>query len=88
MHGILDYATKDRNGFVPDFAMIGTMLRHSGNQKVYIITGFIWSGNDDEWYFTHHDIGVAPIPLARPMSHIDGNRANGIRRYSIIKDTL
>lgn len=78
----LDYATPDANGYVPDQNLIGERLRHLGNGKTYVVTGFSWLGATDEWGFCHHreppDVAVS---ITRPVSHLGGNRANEEPRY-------
>lgn len=64
--------------------MIGHCLRHTGNGKFYVITGFAWLGEHDEWGFLHHSLeqdGGYGIILCRPLHHINGNRSNGEPRY-------
>ena len=74
-----------KNG-VPARNMLGTRLRHHGNGKLYIITGWCWLGATDEWGYLHsewRDDGVPGVTIARPITHIYGRRSNGAARYTI-----
>ena len=84
--GELTYFTPDKNDWLPRVDLVGLQLIHHGNGKTYQITGFCWLGATDEWGFIHAELrsdGRTGIPLARPLSHIDGQRSNGERRYTI-----
>ena len=82
----LTYLTEDSTERVPASTLIGMQLRHLGNQKLYVITGFCWMGAADEWGFLHAEwtpSGVPGVPLVRPLSHLFGKRSNGEARYRI-----
>ncbi len=81
----LNYLTGDSTGTRPDGWFIGLELKHLGNERIYRIVGFAWMGATDEWGFLHHEVrgdGLDGVMLCRPLSHIEGNRSNGERRYS------
>lgn len=84
----LTYFTPDSTGAIPDFKMIGKSLLHLGNGKTYMITGFAWLGELDEWGFTHvaTDLngGFTGVVLCRPLHHINGVRSNGEPRYEVL----
>lgn len=82
----LTYSTPDIHGDVPQWAWVGDRLKHSGNGKTYRVTGFAWMGATDEWGFIHVEDGSGPmgVSLCRPMSHRDGVRDNGERRYEAL----
>lgn len=79
---LLTYQTYDDNGMLPDLAYIGTRLEHTGNGKVYTITGFAWNGETDEWNFLH--VGPDGISIVRPLSHILGTKSDGGQRYHVL----
>ena len=82
----LTYLHEGSDNRVPHPILIGMQLRHLGNQKLYVITGFCWMGATDEWGFLHAEwtpSGVPGVPLVRPLSHILGKRSNGEARYKI-----
>lgn len=82
----LTYLHEDSDKRVPNPILIGMQLRHQGNKKLYIITGFCWMGATDQWGFLHAEwteTGVAGVPLVRPLEHLFGYRENGEVRYQI-----
>lgn len=85
--GDLTLNTPDKNGLSPVSSMIGVRLQHTGNKKVYVITGFCWLGDSDEWGYLHSQIvrddGLPGVTIARPFSHIYGKRSDGSPRYVI-----
>lgn len=45
----LTHGTPDCNGDLPDLTLVGTTWRHSKNGHRYVIVGFTWGGDTDEW---------------------------------------
>lgn len=78
----LTLRTADVNGYVPNMDLIGVRLEHTGNCKVYVITGFAWLGDTGTWGFTH--LSPGGVICCRPMSHLLGKRDNGVPRYIMI----
>lgn len=76
-----NHETRDVHGKVPDFGLLSTRLKHTGNQKTYQIVGFAWLGATDEWAVRMIDTGGGPVEVVRPLDHIDGQRDNGEPRY-------
>lgn len=82
----LDWNTSDINGYVPDHKLIGLVLKHSGNGQFYTLTEFVWNGDNDQWYFLAVcTYAEPPVRIVRPISHIDGLRDNGERRYAVYR---
>ncbi len=84
----LTYLTHDEDRWLPDMNFIGRKLLHRGNGKTYVVTGYCWLGETDRWGFLHSEIredGFPGVTIARPMSHISGDRSNGEPRYLIIE---
>jgi hypothetical protein len=80
------HRTADTHGRTPDWEMVGMQLLHSDNGKTYIIIGFCWLGETDEWAYLHYEIrpdGLPGVALARPIAHVHGLRDNGQLRYRI-----
>lgn len=80
----LTYNTPDTHGRIPNNMTIGGLLMHTGNGKLYQITGFAWMGATDEWGYLHHEVrpdGKPTVTLVRPLSHVNGRRENGEPRY-------
>lgn len=82
--GPLTYSTPDINGEVPMLELLGARKRHTGNGKIYTITGFSWNGATDEWNNIH--VGPDGIPINRPLGHWTGNRDNGQPRYEEVSE--
>lgn len=83
----LTLLTMDSDRWLPSVDLIGTRLVHLGNGKTYQITGFTWLGESDLWGYLHHELrddGLQGLTVARPLSHISGDRSNGERRYHIL----
>lgn len=83
---LLTHRVPDIHGNVPNMAWVNSRIRHSGNGKTYVVTGFAWMGATDEWGFVHHEFGVGPgaVLLCRPLSHMNGNRDDGTKRYEAV----
>lgn len=83
----LDYMTVDRDGVRPNLTLIGSKYRHSGNGKRYVLEGYCWNGETDQWNMVmiavQEDLGQ-PVPVVRPIEHLTGFRDNGARRYEAI----
>lgn len=80
----LTHNTKDAAGYVASMHthLIGALLKHQGNGRTYIITGFAWMGATDEWGFVHHEAGNAfGVTIIRPISHVEGLMADNRARY-------
>ncbi|RWH49576.1 MAG: hypothetical protein E5V72_14810 [Mesorhizobium sp.] len=79
----LNFQTPDVNGARPPLEHEGRHLRHTGNGKVYKITGFTWLGETDVWGFVARSIedGDYAVPVTRPIEHLYGNRSNSLPRY-------
>lgn len=80
----LTLKTPDSTGGTPDQSLIGLRLLHLGNGKTYLISGFCWLGEVDEWGYLHAEVrddGLPGVPIARPLHHISGCRSNGQPRY-------
>jgi hypothetical protein len=83
----LTYITQDSTGLAPIPALIGVQLLHLGRMSKYQITGFCWLGASDEWGYLHHEVrgdGLNGPTIARPLSHLTGNRSNGEPRYKVV----
>lgn len=83
---VLTLQTPDVNDEVPDISWFGRRMRHSGNGKTYIVVGFAWMGETDQWGFLHREYDTAgAVMLCRPLAHMDGARpSNGERRYEVL----
>lgn len=80
----LTQTTPDTNGYVPDRALLGEKITHSGNGRTYLITAFEWMGAMDEWGYRHHDVNLprlSAVDIVRPISHLTGFREDGTERY-------
>lgn len=76
------YLTPDIHGItITDHSLWGLTLKHTGNGKLYKITGIAYMGESDEWGFICQQ--TAGIPICRPLSHLLGNRGNGEPRYEM-----
>lgn len=69
--------TKDAKGLYRDSKLINSLWMHSGNNKLYIVTGFVWHCDTDEWhikikpYFKEHgDV----IEYTRSWTNFFGDR--------------
>lgn len=69
------HKTPDKNGAVPDLSMRGQSFRHSGNKKVYTVSGFAWSGNTDEWMILAQRDG-SEVTVARTLKNHAGKRVD------------
>lgn len=78
-HSPLTFTTLDKNEESPPLDQIGTRWQHSGNMKVYMLVGYVWNGDTDEWNMLMN----APegVGVVRPMNHLYGSRADGSQRY-------
>jgi hypothetical protein len=71
--------TPDKYGNVPDLGMVGKCYRHSGNQKVYEVVGFMWCGDTDMWLIAHIEVSetgqqVGQVACARTIGNFKGLR--------------
>lgn len=76
----LTHNTKDVNGERAPLEYIGFAAQHSGNNKIYLVTGVSWLGATDEWGVTMKAQGEN-IEITRPLSHMQGLREDGSKRY-------
>ena len=67
------HKTPDKNGDVPNLSLRGLSFRHSGNKKVYTVSGFAWSGNTDEWMVLSQRDG-SEVTVARTLKNHGGKR--------------
>lgn len=65
----------------PSPRLIGGTMRHTGNGKRYVILGYVWLGETDEWGYLHRAVEEMGALIARPMDHLDGVRDDGTPRY-------
>lgn len=47
---MLDYSCKDSKGQKPDTRIINKKFLHTGNRKLYVVIGYVWHGDTDEWH--------------------------------------
>lgn len=78
------YNTPDVHGIIPSRSLIGQMMQHNGNMKIYIIFAFAWMGETDEWGYAHREAGNLGPLIVRPMSHLTGVMQNGEPRYKVL----
>lgn len=72
---MLTYHDKDYTGRKIPHEWIGTRLTHRKRQITYIIVGFAWSGETDQWGFLHKQIGESDAALIwRPLNHLTKER--------------
>ena len=76
--------TKDCNGKAPDEALVGRAFKHAGNGKVYLVSGFSWNGETDEWCVSHFERGKGPqaVVCVRGFRNFFGEIKPGVRRFT------
>lgn len=76
--------TKDRNGDVPEQALVGRLFRHNGNGKLYLVSGFSWIGDTDEWGVDHFEKGLGgqAVSCVRSYKNFCGKLENGKPRFT------
>lgn len=77
----LDLATPDTHGQVPNFALVGTRMTNAGNGKVYVISGFVWIVESDEWGFVYYQEEYPQVSLTLPLAMLFSLMANGQPRF-------
>lgn len=82
------FKTVDKDGATPDMSLIGKQYRHSGNKKVYTLTGFAWNGNSDQWMTMTMREGSL-VPVVRTLKNFAGKRKDErtgklVQRYTEI----
>ncbi len=83
----LTLLTYDSLGTSPDMSLLGTVLKHNRNGKLYIIHGFCWIAKEDDWGFMHEEFredGTRGVTIVRPMYDINGYTNDGELRYTVI----
>lgn len=83
----LTLLTWDSLGTCPDTNLLGQVLKHTRNGKLYIIHGFCWIGQNDEWGFLHEELrddGTRGVTIVRPLYHIRGYTNDGEPRYAVL----
>ena len=73
--------TPDVDGNLPNHGLIGCFITHQGNKIEFVITGFAWMGETDQWGFIHARAEGGPA-IVRSMAHLTGNLKNGKPRFS------
>lgn len=77
----LDRFTPDRNGFIPNPALVGRAFRHAGNGCTYTITGYVYFGDTDEWAVTHKR-DDCDVVFSRTVANFFGQRTGP--RYTAV----
>lgn len=82
--------TVDRLGYTPLDGLRGVLLRHVTTQKTYVVTGFCWLGQTDEWGFTHKEwpLSLMGVEFVRPMSHLRSRTLSGSVRFEDVEGKL
>jgi hypothetical protein len=75
----IDLSTPDVDGYVPDLSLIGSGWRHSGNQQIYEIVGFVFFGDEDRWAVIHRRTGIE-VNFSRTVRNFMGMRG-AAKRY-------
>lgn len=79
----------DVHGWLRPGHIIGNILSHTGPRKQqYVIFGFVWLGETDEWGYVHREAGKDGPAIVRPLSHLCGLRSDGSFRYEEHNDYL
>lgn len=74
----LDLTTPDSRGYVPDQKLLDTAWRHTGNNHVYNILGFVWNGEDDTWMLGFD------MTFTRTPANFFGRRSDGSPRFTLV----
>ena len=78
----LTFETPDSLGKIPDLSLIGQVFEHSGNNKLYRLSGYSWEGESDRWMFEMYPTQrTRAVTIVRPLEHLRGKRSDGIYRY-------
>lgn len=77
----MNLSTSDKDGYVPDTAIIGRLYRHSGNGHTYEIIGFVFLGDTDQWAVLHCRVDC-DVTFSRTVENFFGLR-NGKPRYEL-----
>jgi len=87
----LTYDTVDANGQTAAQweNQIGAQVRHEGNKKTYVVTGFVWNGENDTWNIVMREaFNLRAVPVTRPMHQFFGSRMDENARYANYKTEL
>lgn len=77
----LTFLDPDSRGYRPEMNLIGTKWKHTGNLYVYIVSGFVWNGEDDTWMIEHTRTDTH-MKFVRTSINFFGYRSNGELRYA------
>lgn len=85
----INYAKRDSKKQLPDRRIIGKKFLHSGNRKLYVVTGYVWHGDTDEWHvkyrpYNFNEDGEYPEFTRTIENHI-GNRKDK-PRFILVED--
>lgn len=82
----LDFTTPDSRGYVPNLGLLGTSWKHSGNDHVYFVQGFLWNGEDDTWMLMYNRVGSG-IVFTRSPANFYGVRVSSLTNRAVNRFT-
>lgn len=76
----INWDKKDKKGQKPDKHIVNKKFLHTGNRKLYVVTGFVWHGDTDEWHvkyrpYNFNEDGKYP-EFTRTIENHRGNRGD------------
>lgn len=80
----MNYYQFDKDGYVPNLSLLGTLWKHTVRQTIYEITGFEWDCNNDVWavqYVPYPFDNDNPVPYTRLARDFFGLK-DGMLRFT------